>query len=141
METGNGPMTRGDFAYGEEDMDLEIADAAGIVESYYDWQVPSTSRRETATNVQTELVDSLAVCRNNNNFVCCSQECGCELSTEWMLDSGASLHFTGDINDFVEFSPMENGISVMTANSSAVITGNSCSDHIKRKMYGKEDKN
>jgi len=37
METGNGPMTRGDFAYGEEDMDLEIADAAGIVDSYYDW--------------------------------------------------------------------------------------------------------
>ena len=41
METGDGPMTRGDFAYGEVDMDLEIADAAGIVDSYYDWQVPT----------------------------------------------------------------------------------------------------
>jgi len=40
-----------------------------------------------------------------------------------MLDSGASLYFTGDINDFVGYTPMENGISVMTANSSTTIIG------------------
>ena len=71
METGDSPMTRGDFAHGEVNMDLKIADAARIMDLYY-WQVPSNSLEEMATNVQTELVDTLAVCRNNNNFVCCS---------------------------------------------------------------------
>ena len=50
IETGYGPMTRGDFAHGKEDMDLKIADAARIMELYY-WQVPFTSMEKTATNV------------------------------------------------------------------------------------------
>jgi len=115
-------MTRGDFAYGEEDINMEVADAAGIYESYF-WQVPSTQAAQTQTNVQTELVDNfLAVCRNKYSLSC-AHECECEVTKEWMLDSGASLHFTGDINDFVEYSPIENGIEVLTATSSAQIRG------------------
>ena len=109
LEEGEGPITRGDFAYGEEDIDMEVGDVAGIYESYY-WQVPSTQTAQTQTNIQTELVDNyLAVCRNKYSLSC-AHECDCEVTKEWMLDSGASLHFTGDINDFVEYSPIENGI-------------------------------
>ena len=42
---------------------------------------------------------------------------------EWMLDSGASLHFSGDINDFVDYTQMEQKIPLKTANSSTLIEG------------------
>ena len=120
LETGDGPMTRRDFTYGEED--IKIAEAAGIFDMY-SWQVQSTSTRSPETNLQTELVDKyLAFCTNKICSIC-SGECKCESSKEWMLDSGASLHFTGDLNDYVEFTPMENGMTVMTATSSAQIMG------------------
>ena len=120
LETGDGPMTRRDFTYGEED--IKIAEAAGIFDMY-SWQVQSTSTRSPETNLQTELVDRyLAFCTNKICLIC-SGKCECESSKEWMLDSGASLHFTGDLNDFVEFTPLENGMTVMTATSSTQITG------------------
>ena len=40
-----------------------------------------------------------------------------------MLDSGALFHFSGDINDFVDYTQMENKIPLKTANSSASIEG------------------
>jgi len=122
METGDGPMTCGDFAYGEDDIDVEIADAADLIDSYC-WQVPSTQTERPQTNVQTELVDTfLAVCRNKLSLSC-SEECECGIAKEWLLDSGASLHFTGDITDFVNYTPMENGIEVLTTNSSTQVKG------------------
>ena len=39
-----------------------------------------------------------------------------------MLDSGASFHFSGDINDFVDYTQMEK-VPLKTANSSATIEG------------------
>ena len=41
---------------------------------------------------------------NHHSFVCCPL-CVNEDQSEatWMLDSGASCHFTNDINDFIEF--------------------------------------
>jgi len=36
---------------------------------------------------------------------------------DWILDSGASLHFTGDINDFIEYTPLEKNITANTATS------------------------
>jgi len=41
---------------------------------------------------------------------------------EWMLDSGASEHFTGDINDFVEFETLA-PIAVQTATETTNIIG------------------
>jgi len=41
---------------------------------------------------------------------------------EWMLDSGASEHFTGDINDFVEFESLA-PIAVQTATETTNIIG------------------
>ena len=40
-----------------------------------------------------------------------------------MLDSGASFHFSGDVNDFIDYTQMEEEIPLRTANSSAVIKG------------------
>jgi len=36
---------------------------------------------------------------------------------DWILDSGASLHFTGDMNDFIEYTPLEKNITANTATS------------------------
>jgi len=36
---------------------------------------------------------------------------------DWILDSGASLHFTGGINDFIEYTPLEKNITANTATS------------------------
>ena len=42
---------------------------------------------------------------------------------EWMLDSGASDHFTGDINDFVEYEAFTSPVSVQTATTTSRIEG------------------
>jgi len=36
---------------------------------------------------------------------------------DWILDSGASLHFTGDMNGFIEYTPLEKNITANTATS------------------------
>ena len=41
---------------------------------------------------------------------------------EWMLDSGASMHFTNDMNDFVEYQPIP-PISIKTAINSVSVKG------------------
>ena len=46
-----------------------------------------------------------------------------EKQTLWLLDSGASLHFTHDINDFIEYSPLKEELTVVTANGRTRATG------------------
>ena len=41
---------------------------------------------------------------------------------EWMLNSGASMHFTNDMNDFVEYQPIP-PINVKTAINSVLVKG------------------
>ena len=127
-EMANAPMTVGDFQQEEVFIEQEVVDdfdidVDGIIDSY--WQVHSLSLIEIATdNEQTEL-DSIAVCTNISSLSCCVSQCECKNSEyqEWMLDSGASFHFSGDINDFVDYTKMENKIPLKTANSSASIEG------------------
>ena len=62
---------------------------------------------------------------NTSSFVCCPLRVNEDQSeTTWMLDSGASCHFTNDLNDFVEF---EENVGpkrvVRTANGSTSIIG------------------
>jgi hypothetical protein len=45
-----------------------------------------------------------------------------ETPAEWLLDSGASMHFTNDINDFVDYQVIK-PIKVVTANGSRQMTG------------------
>ena len=44
------------------------------------------------------------------------------IETEWMLDSGASSHFTFNINDFVEYEPIE-PVEIQMANSHTSMIG------------------
>jgi hypothetical protein len=87
------------------------------------WQVSLPLQIEPRANLQTELnINSLSV--QNKIFCLCSNQCECEITPqEWMLDSGASAHFTGKIEDFIEVSPLEEQIGVRTANSEAFIEG------------------
>lgn len=41
----------------------------------------------------------------------------------WLLDSGASLHFTNNMDDFVEYEPIDDQMAVATANGVAFIKG------------------
>ena len=56
----------------------------------------------------------------------CSHECDCETNEptkEWILDSGASLHFTSDVDDFIDYEEVKGNTLVRTANSVAQIIG------------------
>ena len=120
----------GIFDEDEERLDVQVnddADMAEIIDMY--WQVPSPLTNElTANSSQTELDLVVAVGTKNICTICCSPcKCECENNdpkvNEWMLDSGASFHFTGDMNDFVEYAPFKEQQTVITANSSASIEG------------------
>jgi len=119
------PMTIGDFNPDDEYLDdnglfLENRDNDMDFGEY--WQVLHSSQPKLITNIQTELDNNITV--HSNIFCFCVNKCECKKTKqEWMLDSGASLHFTGDINDFVKYTPLEKQVSVWTANSTASIEG------------------
>jgi len=115
------PSFEGPYNQGDDDGDIEIAELAGI--AY--WQVPPTSlvTRES-NNIQTD-VDISPVC-NMMLISCCSHktcECHNVETKDWMIDSGASLHFTGEIDDFVDYTEINHKFGVSTANSSATVVG------------------
>ena len=56
----------------------------------------------------------------NNKFACVSLDDNS--ASEWMLDSGASMHFTFDIEDFVDYQAIA-PIPVKTATTVTSITG------------------
>ena len=80
--------------------------------------------QETTTddNVLTG-VDSISPCNVTINNCGCSSSNKCDETVEWLADSGASMHFTFDINDFVEYQELTQKIPVSTANSSSQIVG------------------
>jgi hypothetical protein len=127
----------------EEDLDQGLAELAGIdmevvLEDYYsdcESLIPASHSR---TNCYTEShsihaavaqVDSLygvdlLLCKHSIEFAKCVKCKGkAKASPQWILDSGASLHFTGDMNDFIEFSPLKEPISVNTANGTVQVEG------------------
>ena len=103
---------------GEEDIDMQIADAVGLHDERH---VPSSNM--LASMIMTrfpqhshEAVDttslSAAIQRYHDHFVNCSK---CkkgkkpDISShhDWLLDSGASQHFTNDMSDFTDYQPIE----------------------------------
>jgi hypothetical protein len=84
---------------GEPEFDYNDGDDDHIIAF---WQVSSPSSDEPETNSQTEL-DKFAVCSfpplSPNIFIClCSHECDCKIpEQEWLLDSGASQHYTAKV--------------------------------------------
>ena len=41
----------------------------------------------------------------------------------WILDSGASMHFTGNMDDFIEYTPLDKVIPISTATNIAIVEG------------------
>ena len=113
------PMGDGNFEESAQYVDLfgndQTSDYTDIIADY-SWQVPSTDLICTPAHFQTEL-EVPVVCRNVNNN-CCWLACQCEPEfNKWLIDSGASLHCTGDINDFVEYQELKEKRPLNTINS------------------------
>jgi len=116
---GNGdiygdPSFEGPYNQGDDDVNIEIAEMAGI--AY--WQVPPTSLITRKSNNKQTDVDISPVC-NSMLISCCSHNtCECQNveTKDWMIDSGASLHFTGEIDDFVDYTEINHKFGVNTAN-------------------------
>jgi len=71
----------------------------------------------------TATITTISVIPNVENTFCCPNIIS-DFAAEdhmnrvdWILDSGASLHFTGDMNDFIEYTPLEKNITANTATS------------------------
>ena len=118
-----------DWSGNEDDVDVFMEESAVAGPS-------GTSHRYVRKQKANGLTDITAVTRkyrsntkylvpNQYSFVCCPLHVNEDQSeATWMLNSGASCHFTNDINDFVEF---EENVGpervVRTANGSTSIAG------------------
>jgi transposase InsO family protein len=97
--------------------------------------IPETSRIRKCSSSWTRLrrVDHVLVtsapndiyCAHNKDFALCDK-CkgkGTRHSTPWLLDSGASRHYTCDLNDFVLYTSFENTECLKTATSDSWVAG------------------
>ena len=112
----------GDLETQDYNLDGELADLAGIYNDY--WQVQSPETNKGADLLLQQLDTLLVSC--NISCLPCSHKCDCETNKpmkEWILDSGASLHFTNDIDDFIDYEVLEGNNIVRTANSVAQMIG------------------
>ena len=127
VDYGDGPLTTLDFADEDDGGFQDYGDMAHderAAEMDLCWQVLSTKSQDFTDEQQTEL-DSIAVCTNISSFPC-FDKCECNQNqqlSEWLLDSGASLHYTGNINDFVEYQPLLTPSEIRTATSVTQMVG------------------
>jgi hypothetical protein len=98
----------------------EIAEMAGL-----DYRQVAFNLELTETNFNQQLDKDIAVVNNSKKYNCspCSHECDHKETKEWLIDSGASAHFTNNINDFVEYEELTSQTFVKTAKSSTQIRG------------------
>ena len=126
----------------EDDVDMELAEAAGLGKGKQkERQVPSFCTNHALTSLQcthgstskTEKIESLdsvdyldainSLIPSLNRFAFHAQKCEkCkELGHKaWILDSGASMHFTYKLNDFIEYEPVKDAGFVRTASSASL---------------------
>ena len=104
----------------EFDVDGEVTDCARLGLR----QVQNTHER-TMTNSSLQLDNNIAELYINKICLQCSHGCDCKTdgTKEWLIDSGASEHFTYDINNFVDYEVLKNHSLVKTANSTAEVRG------------------
>jgi len=65
-------------------------------------------------NTLLATIETTSIVPYVENTICCRPNVISDFVAEdhmnrvdWILDSGASLHFTGDMNDFIEYTPLE----------------------------------
>ena len=104
----------------EFDVDGEVTNCAGLGLR----QVQTTHRR-TMTHNLSQLDNYITELYINKICLQCSHGCDCKTDNtkEWLIDSGASEHFTYDINGFVDYEVLKNHLLVRTANSTAGVRG------------------
>jgi len=75
-------------------------------------------------NTLLATIETTSIVPYVENTICCHPNVISDFVAEdhmnrvdWILDSGASLHFTGDMNDFIEYTPLEKNITANTATS------------------------
>jgi len=110
----------------EEDISMFLEDSAGPSSRCASIASPleATKQPFTGYNTTSATNNTTYVVPYVNDEVCCTllSELDAEENlnkVSWILDSGASLHYTGDINDFVEYAPLERPIKAATATTTS----------------------
>lgn len=125
----------------EDDVDEDIADAAGL-DHHNHRRVQPSCPPQKSTNVPQlaaksifstyMLVDAFYnICTHSCLYAECSECKGKKTAipvnkeeyVDWMLDSGASVHVTMNMDDFLEYHPMRKRVPVQTANGLAYLQG------------------
>ena len=79
--------------------DPQTMDTSGLFGRYAN--LDSSEYKADTTPTATNVVEYIVA---PSNQVCCCASCEkSKNKTMWMLDSGASLHFTNDLDDFIEY--------------------------------------
>ena len=125
-----------------DDVDNSIAEAAGLGDPSFEFVAPLSTLNSgtnahfsaagkgqfplSSTYVAPTVICNSNICAHGLDFAACSKCKGKEtiesfLGQNWLLDSGASAHFTFDKSDFVELHDIT-PIPVKTANGMTSIT-------------------
>ena len=117
-----------DWSGNKDNVDVFMEESAVTGPSGTTQRYMCTKRANNHSDVPTvtrTCYESLFYPSHNTSLFCCPLSVNEDhFEATWMLDSGASCHFTNDLNDFVEF---EENVGpervVRTANGSTTITG------------------
>jgi transposase InsO family protein len=128
MQSEDEPLDWGtdDEKYASRFFTTHITDAQTVLDH------PRRSIRDGSCNTGSGAVNKLynvsfgtldvLVCEHEFVFSQCEQ-CRDKMSTMWLLDSGASVHFTYDRSDFIEYTPTSDRQPVKTAANTIYIEG------------------
>jgi hypothetical protein len=105
---------------GNEEDDVSPASVAGPSGLFGRYETNLVLSNETNDSTAPEDVYNSSVVASE--YICHTLSAPSETEAVWMLDSGASRHFTFDINDFVEYEATES-IPLRTATSFTTIVG------------------
>ena len=81
----------------------------------------ATNLFPTGYNTTHATITTTSVIPNVENIFCCPNVISNFTAedhmnrVDWILDSGISLHFTSDMNDFIDYTPLEKNITANTA--------------------------
>ena len=115
------PLTVADF---EQDARYEdFADFGDNIMSFGVSTLRTIEELTTDVSVQTGVDRNSSFVTINHCGCSSSSKAECDETVEWLADSGASMHFTFDKNDFIEYQELVQKIPVSTANSSSQIVG------------------
>jgi len=110
----------------EEDVNTFMEDSAGPSSwcAFTASPLEATKPPFTWYNTTSAMSNTTYVVPNVNVEFCCPllSELDAEENlnkVSWILDSGASLHYPGDINDFVKYAPLEKPIKAATATTTS----------------------